>query len=202
MAFLTITANSQKVAYIRSCAGAELLTFWEKEARIRFEEIPANQAKVQGEGPSERIVTSPTRRETAEQQKKNASSAKVSAALLEQLLVQRDHQDEVRRRGGAFPPHKECRRRNRHSQTARGLSWLTWGGLQLPGPDQGRIKLVPSAQKTVMTNPCVPGAWAWIFGCVIVILKLCVMFIYSFPQYCAWVLAIFSMNNYCLFSQK
>ena len=122
MAFLTITANSQKVAYIRSCAGAELLTFWEKEARIRFEEIPANQAKVQGEGPSERIVTSPSRRETAEQQKKNASSAKVSAALLEQLLVQRDHQDEVRRRGGAFPPHKECRRRNRHSQTARGLS--------------------------------------------------------------------------------
>ena len=47
MAFLTITANSQKVAYIRSCAGAELLTFWEKKARIRFEEIPANQSKVQ-----------------------------------------------------------------------------------------------------------------------------------------------------------
>ena len=47
MAFLAITANSQKVAYIRSCAGAELLTFWEKEARIRFEGIPANQAQGQ-----------------------------------------------------------------------------------------------------------------------------------------------------------
>ena len=44
MAFLGITANSQKVAYIRSCAGAELLTFCEKEARIRFEGIPATGA--------------------------------------------------------------------------------------------------------------------------------------------------------------
>ena len=45
MAFLAITENSQKVAYIRSCAGTELLTFWEKEARIRFEGTPANQAQ-------------------------------------------------------------------------------------------------------------------------------------------------------------
>ena len=47
MEFLAITANRQKVAYIKSCAGAELLTFWEKEARIRFEGVPANQ--VQGQ---------------------------------------------------------------------------------------------------------------------------------------------------------
>ena len=31
MEFLAITENSQKTAYIRSCAGAELLTFWEKD---------------------------------------------------------------------------------------------------------------------------------------------------------------------------
>jgi hypothetical protein len=44
MAFLGITQNSQKIAYIKSCAGAELLTFWEKEARVRFEGAAANEA--------------------------------------------------------------------------------------------------------------------------------------------------------------
>jgi hypothetical protein len=43
MSYLGITNNSQKVNYVKSCAGPELLTFWEKEARIRFENIEANE---------------------------------------------------------------------------------------------------------------------------------------------------------------
>jgi hypothetical protein len=43
MAFIGITEEAQKVAYLKSCAGAELLTFWEKEARVRLEAILANE---------------------------------------------------------------------------------------------------------------------------------------------------------------
>ena len=44
MAFLGITMDSQKIAYIKSCAGAELLTFWEKEARVCLEAVLINEA--------------------------------------------------------------------------------------------------------------------------------------------------------------
>ena len=42
MSYLAITQNTQKLAYVRSQAGAELLTFWEKEVRARWEGVPAN----------------------------------------------------------------------------------------------------------------------------------------------------------------
>ena len=42
MNYLAITQNTQKLAYVRSQAGAELLTFWEKEVRARWEGVPAN----------------------------------------------------------------------------------------------------------------------------------------------------------------
>ena len=41
MRFLGLTSNAQKISFIRSCAGPDLTEFWEKEARLRFEEIPA-----------------------------------------------------------------------------------------------------------------------------------------------------------------
>ena len=44
MRFLSITEGAQKVDFLRSCAGGELIEFWSKEVRIRFEDIPANQA--------------------------------------------------------------------------------------------------------------------------------------------------------------
>ena len=42
-ASLSITGNTQKLAYVRSQAGAELLTFWEREVRARWEGVPENQ---------------------------------------------------------------------------------------------------------------------------------------------------------------
>ena len=42
MTFLKITEPAQKISFIRSCAGAELTEFWEKEARIRFSPVPAD----------------------------------------------------------------------------------------------------------------------------------------------------------------
>ena len=43
MNFLGIRDNDQKINFIRSCAGPELTQFWEKEARVRFESVQANQ---------------------------------------------------------------------------------------------------------------------------------------------------------------
>jgi hypothetical protein len=43
LAFLGITEKAHMVSYLKSCAGAELLSFWEKEARVRLEAIPANE---------------------------------------------------------------------------------------------------------------------------------------------------------------
>ena len=45
MKFLQITTSQAKIGFIRSCAGAELSDFWTKEARIRFEDIPADQPR-------------------------------------------------------------------------------------------------------------------------------------------------------------
>ena len=42
MIFLEMTTEIQKLNFIRSCAGPELDEFWLKEARIRFEAIPAS----------------------------------------------------------------------------------------------------------------------------------------------------------------
>ena len=42
MTFLEMTTEIQKMNFIRSCAGPELNEFWLKEARIRFEAIPAS----------------------------------------------------------------------------------------------------------------------------------------------------------------
>ena len=44
MTFLSIDTNEKKISFIRSCAGTELTEFWEKEARIRFIDIPADAA--------------------------------------------------------------------------------------------------------------------------------------------------------------
>ena len=44
MTFLGIEANDKKISFIRSCAGAELTEFWDKEARIRFVDVPADLA--------------------------------------------------------------------------------------------------------------------------------------------------------------
>ena len=43
MNFLRIENDHEKLNFIRSCAGAELTTFWEKEARIRFTAVLADQ---------------------------------------------------------------------------------------------------------------------------------------------------------------
>ena len=45
MNFLRIENDLEKLNFIRSCAGAELTTFWEKEARIRFTEVHADQER-------------------------------------------------------------------------------------------------------------------------------------------------------------
>ena len=42
MRFLSIAEGSQKVDFLRSCAEGELIEFWSKEVRVRFEDIPAN----------------------------------------------------------------------------------------------------------------------------------------------------------------
>ena len=42
MGFLGITEGKQKIGYLRSNAGVELTTFWEKEVRRRFEDIVAD----------------------------------------------------------------------------------------------------------------------------------------------------------------
>ena len=42
MSVLNITDGKRKINFLRSCAGYELIEFWEKEARIRFTDIPAN----------------------------------------------------------------------------------------------------------------------------------------------------------------
>jgi hypothetical protein len=44
LAFLGITDDQQKVNYVKSCAGPDLITFWEKEARVRFAAVEANPA--------------------------------------------------------------------------------------------------------------------------------------------------------------
>ena len=41
LGFLGIVEGKQKIGYLRSNAGAELTTFWEKEVRVRFEDIVA-----------------------------------------------------------------------------------------------------------------------------------------------------------------
>lgn len=41
MGFLGITEGKQKIGYLRSNAGAELTTFWDKEVRARFKDITA-----------------------------------------------------------------------------------------------------------------------------------------------------------------
>jgi hypothetical protein len=42
MTVLNITSRVQKMSYLKGAAGAELITFWEKEARIRFEAVAGN----------------------------------------------------------------------------------------------------------------------------------------------------------------
>ena len=50
MAFLGLTANQQKINFIRSCAGPELTEFWMKEVRIRFKKVEANVEEDRGTG--------------------------------------------------------------------------------------------------------------------------------------------------------
>ena len=45
MSYLGITSDTQKLAYMKSQAGAELLTLWEKEVRARWESVPANEER-------------------------------------------------------------------------------------------------------------------------------------------------------------
>ena len=45
MNFLRIENDHEKLNFIRSCAEAELTTFWEKEARIRFTAVQADQER-------------------------------------------------------------------------------------------------------------------------------------------------------------
>ena len=37
MRFFGITESVQEMSFLRSCAGAELTKFWEKEVRVQFE---------------------------------------------------------------------------------------------------------------------------------------------------------------------
>ena len=46
MRFLKIEEDEQKLKFIRSCAGAELTEFWEKEVRARFEAKEEEGARV------------------------------------------------------------------------------------------------------------------------------------------------------------
>ena len=43
MSFLGIMENDQKVNFMKSTAGPELKQIWEKELRVRFQEVPADQ---------------------------------------------------------------------------------------------------------------------------------------------------------------
>jgi hypothetical protein len=43
ISFLGITGGPQKISFLRSCAGPELTQFWDKEARIRFQAVEADQ---------------------------------------------------------------------------------------------------------------------------------------------------------------
>ena len=45
MTFLGLDTGASKISFIRSCAGAELTEFWDKEARIRFTAITADVAR-------------------------------------------------------------------------------------------------------------------------------------------------------------
>ena len=47
MRFLKIEEDEQKLDFIRSCAGAELTEFWEKEVRARFEAKVEEGARVE-----------------------------------------------------------------------------------------------------------------------------------------------------------
>ena len=47
MRFLKIEEDEQKLSFIRSCAGAELTEFWEKEVRARFEAKVEEGARVE-----------------------------------------------------------------------------------------------------------------------------------------------------------
>ena len=42
---MRIENDHEKKNFLRSCAGAEPTTFWEKEARIRFTAVPADQER-------------------------------------------------------------------------------------------------------------------------------------------------------------
>ena len=46
MRFLGITESIQKMNFLRSCAGAELTKFWEKEVRVLFEATREGQVDV------------------------------------------------------------------------------------------------------------------------------------------------------------
>ena len=45
MGFLGIRESKQKIGYLRSNAGAELTTFFEKEVRARFSDIAADAGR-------------------------------------------------------------------------------------------------------------------------------------------------------------
>ena len=45
MGFLGITEEKQKICYLRSNAGTELTTFWDKEVRARFKDIAADAGR-------------------------------------------------------------------------------------------------------------------------------------------------------------
>ena len=47
MRFLRIEEDEQKLNFVRSCAGAELTEFWEKEVRARFEAKVEEGARVE-----------------------------------------------------------------------------------------------------------------------------------------------------------
>ena len=44
MGFLKIAADTDKLDFLRSCAGKELTEFWVKEARIRYENVDGGAA--------------------------------------------------------------------------------------------------------------------------------------------------------------
>ena len=44
MRLLQVTTNAQKISFIQSCAGPDLTTFWDKEARVRWEAVGEDAA--------------------------------------------------------------------------------------------------------------------------------------------------------------
>ena len=44
MKFINLTTDHKKTGFIRSCAGPELNELWEKEVRIRWEEVRPDEA--------------------------------------------------------------------------------------------------------------------------------------------------------------